>query len=313
MRTAVILNPHSARGRTAKRWNRWLPELEHRLGPLEVCCTDRAGHAVELARDLLRQGFQRIIGAGGDGTLNEVANGFIENDWPVQPGACLGVLPMGTGGDFQRTLGIPSDPPGAIEVLATGVPLEIDLGRITYREPAGARTRYFVNLSSFGMGGEVSARSRNFFGVLGGKAAFFWATLKVFLTYRGKQVELSLDGAKEPQRFNVLNVAVGNGRYHGGGMYVCPDAALNDGLLEVTVIDDLGVLTLLKDLAYLYNGRIYEHPRCRHFQARKIVASSPEQTRIEVDGESLGVLPLEITVLPHAIRVLVPRHSRLLG
>ncbi len=314
MKTAVILNPQACGGRAGKRWERWSGELRRRLGAVEVRRTERPGQGAELARELLGSGFDRIIGAGGDGTFNEVANGFIRDERPLRPGACMGIFPLGTGGDFQRTLGIPGDPAGAIEVLATGAPVEMDLGRIRCRGEDGAEhTRYFVNLTSFGMGGEVAARSRNLFGVLGGKAAFFWATLRMFLSYRGKEVELWLDGAAEPRRHKVLNVAVGNGCYHGGGMYVCPGALLDDGVLEVTVIDDLGLMTLLKDLAYLYNGRIYEHPKCRHFRVREIVARSREQTRIEVDGEPLGVLPLEITVLPRSLRVLAPRPSNRLN
>ena len=111
----------------------------------------------------------------------------------------------------------------------------------------------------------------------------------------------------------MLNVAVGNGNFHGGGMHVCPRAILNDGVLEVTIIDDLGILTLVKDLSYLYNGNIYAHPKVSHFRAARIVANSPETTRIEVDGEALGALPLEITVLPRRLKVLVPRESPLLG
>jgi YegS/Rv2252/BmrU family lipid kinase len=284
--------------------------LERRLGPVEARFTEGPGHAIELARDLARGGFDLIVGVGGDGTYNEIANGLLFDDPPPNPAAALGLLPLGTGGDFQRMLGIPAAPELAVEVLARGRCLEIDAGLLTYRT-SGGRTarRHFVNLVSFGMGGEVAARSRNFLSPLGGKAAFFYATLQVFGFYRGKSVELELDDGQGPRRYRVLNVAIGNGRFHGGGMDVCPRAVLTDGLLEVTVIDDLGLLTLLKDIAYLYNGRIYEHPKVRHFRAAKVVARSPEITRIEVDGEPLGALPIEVTLLPKRLKVLAPAGS----
>jgi diacylglycerol kinase (ATP) len=161
------------------------------------------------------------------------------------------------------------------------------------------------------MGGEVSARAKNAMKILGGKAAFFWATLKVISTYRGRHVELELDGEANGS-YKVLNVAVGNGPFHGGGMHVCPDAVLHDGILNVTVIDDLSLVTLLRDNRYLYDGKIYDHPKIRHFRAKRIVATSPQETRIEVDGEPLGRLPVEIIVLPRAMHVVVPRNSRLL-
>jgi YegS/Rv2252/BmrU family lipid kinase len=309
-RTAVIVNPKSAGGRTGRRWKRLRPILERRLGAVEARFTEAPGHAIELARDLARGGFDLIVGVGGDGTYNEIANGLLFDHPPPNPEAALGLLPLGTGGDFQRTLGIPSSPELAVEVLARGRCVEIDAGLLTYRTPDGRTARrYFVNLVSFGMGGEVAARSSNFLSPLGGKAAFFYATLQVFGFYRGKRVELELGEGGEPRRYHVLNVAIGNGRYHGGGMDVCPRAVLTDGLLEVTVIDDLSLVTLLKDLAYLYNGKIYEHPKVRHFRAAKVVARSAEITRIEVDGEPLGVLPIEVSLLPRRLKVLAPAGS----
>ena len=308
MNTAVIVNPRSAGDRTGKRWTDISETLIDRIGAIDVCFTERVGHATELTRELLQQNFDRIIGVGGDGTFNEIANGFIANDEPIRSDACMGILPMGTGGDFQRSLGISAKLDEAIEVLASGELLEMDLGKATYQGHDGQRqNRYFVNLVSFGMGGEVSARAKNILSPLGGKIAFLYATLQVFLYYRGKPVELTLDDAGEPRRCTVLNVAVGNGNFHGGGMHVCPAAIFNDGILDITIINDLGMLTLLKDMSYLYNGKIYAHPKVSHYRATKIAATSPEITRIEVDGEPLGALPLEITVLPRRLKVIVPR------
>jgi len=280
MSTGIIANPLSAGGRTGKRWNRLRRALEAKLDGLEIRFTEGAGHATELTRELLWRGCDRIVGVGGDGTFNEIANGFFDRGRLIRPDACLGLVPTGTGGDFQRSLQIPSDPDEAIAVLVRGRPLLIDLGTVTYRAYEGqTRSRYFVNLTS----------------------------------YRGKPVDLMLDDWDRPRRYRVLNVAVGNGPFHGGGMHVCPRARFDDGVLEVTVIDDLSVLTLIKDVRYLYNGNIYEHPKVRHFRARSIKATSPETTRIEVDGEPVGTLPLEITILPRALPVLVAGDSTLAG
>jgi len=306
MKTAVIVNPQSAGGGTGKRWAQVRGIVEERLGPLDVRFTERGGHATTLARELLEAGYERIVGAGGDGTFHDIANGFLLDDRPVNPEACLGLLPMGTGGDLRRTLGIPSDVERAADVIAGGGARTIDVGKISYRDNQGAeRSRYFVNVVSFGMGGEVAARSRNIFTPLGGKLAFFWATLKVFAWYRGKKVALRLEGAN-PKFCDILNVAAGNGLYHGGGMNVCPEAVLDDGLLEITTIERLNLFTLLKDLSYLYDGNIHSHPTVSHTRVRRLEAESSETVRIEVDGEPLGTLPVEITVLPKALRVSAP-------
>ncbi len=308
MKTAVIANPRAAKGRTGKRLAHVEWRLAERLGGLEIRFTDREGHAIELTRELLHQGADRIIGVGGDGTFHEIANGFIANDRPVRPGACLGLIPMGTGGDLRRTLRLPSNLDGMIDALLAAEPLEIDVGRITYTTHAGATaSRYFINMTSFGMGGDVAVKSKNFLSPLGGKTAFFYATLRSFLSYRSKPVEIVLDDDGNSRRYTVLNVAIGNGQYHGGGMHVCPDASMTDGRLNVTVIEHLGMLTMMRDQAYLYDGRIYDYAKVRHFDAKRIRATSEENVLIEVDGEALGRLPVEVSIVPKAMHILGPK------
>ncbi len=313
MKTAVIANPRSAGGRTGKRWGAWRQAIEKRFGAIECRFTGRSGHGSELAREFLLAGFERIIGVGGDGTFNEIANGFLNaEDRALRPGACLGIIPAGTGGDLQRTLRIPSGIEAALDALASGATLPVDLGKITFEaHHGGTQTRYFINVTSWGMGGEVSRDAKNRLQVFGGKTAFLWATVKNLLSYSGKRIDLTLDG-KPAGSHTVLNIAVGNGLFHGGGMYVCPNAVLNDGLLEVTIIGNLGLPTLARDVRYLYNGNIAAHPKVRCYQAREIAATSPETVKIEVDGEPLGRLPVRVSVVPLAMRVIVPADSPLL-
>ena len=311
---AAVVNPHSAGGKTARRWPELANLLERRLGPVVTRFTDEHAAGIAITRDLLREGFDLIIAVGGDGTINEVANGFFDQDRMIRPEATLGILPLGTGGDFRRTLEIPSSHSEAIEILATGLPLLVDVGRANFRANNGLlASRYFVNLVSFGMGGHVAARSKNFMGRFGGRAAFFWATVVTFLTYRGRKIYLALDGNRDPSPFFVTNVAIGNGQFHGGGMWPCPAAILNDGVFDVTIINYAGALSLLRRIYMLYSGEVYSHPKVQHFEAGSILAESSGATEIEIDGEPLGTLPLEITILPRQLRVLVSDSSPLLG
>jgi len=311
---AAVVNPHSAAGKTARRWPELANLLERRLGPVTTRFTGEQAAGIALTRGLLREGCDLIIAVGGDGTINEVANGFLDQDRLTHPEAALGILPLGTGGDFRRTLQIPSNPSEAIEILATGVALPIDVGKANFRANNGSpASRYFVNLVSFGMGGRVAAQSKNFMGLFGGKAAFFWATALTFLSYRGRHVSLTLDGSTTPLPFFVTNVAIGNGQFHGGGMRPCPAAVPNDGLFDVTVIDYAGALRLLSSISMLYSGEVYSHPNVHHFEAGRVLAESSSATEIEIDGEALGTLPLEITMLARQLRVLVPCSSPLLG
>jgi len=310
---AAIVNPRAGGGKAGKRW----PELENllvrRLGSLETRFTEYGGHGMILARQLLQRGFDRIIVAGGDGAAHEAANGFLEDDQPIRPGACLGVLPMGTGQDFLRTLGI-GNIRDAVEILAAGVPLRIDVGKAQFRGHGGGRqTRYFLNLLSFGMGGEVASRAINFLSPLGGTVSYLYASAVSLLRYQRKQVRLTLDTAEAPLSLAIHNVAVGNGRFHGGGMQACPTAIPTDGVFEVTVIDYLGLWEAVRDFPILYSDNVYRHPKVRHLRARNIVAEAEQPVRIEIDGEPLGTLPLEITALPQRLPVLVSPASPLLA
>jgi diacylglycerol kinase (ATP) len=311
---AAVVNPHSAGGKTARQWPQLAALLENRLGPVITRFTGEPGGGIAITRGLLREGCDLIIAVGGDGTINEVANGFFNKDRLVRPEATLGILPLGTGGDFRRTLEIPTDPSAAIEILAAGVPAQIDVGKATFRATSGGpASRYFVNLASFGMGGHVAAQSKNYMGWFGGKAAFFWATVKTFLSYRGRQVSLVLDESSTRLPFFITNVAIGNGQFHGGGMWPCPAAVPNDGVFDVTVIQYVGALKLLSSISMLYSGEVYSHPKVRHFEATRVTAESGSATEIEIDGEPLGALPLEVTILPRQLRVMVPLSSKWVG
>ena len=217
---------------------------------------------------------------------------------------------MGTGGDLRRTLEVPSDIGAAAEVIAHGRPWTIDVGKASLVSHDGAPiSRYFVNVVSFGMGGEVSVRAKNFLSDLSGKAAFLYATAVVFCTYRGKRVRLTLDGRELPEELRVTNVTVGNGRYHGGGMHPCPRAAMDDGLLDVTTIRQLTTFEFIRDLPVLYSDDVYRHPKVDHYRAVRLRAESEDVTRIEVDGEGLGMLPLDIEILPARLPVLVAANN----
>ena len=311
---AAVVNPQSAGGRTAHEWPQLASMIEKRLGRFTARFTSGQGSGIAITRGLLREGFDLIIAVGGDGTVNEAANGFFDNGRLVRPDATLGILPLGTGGDFRRMLGVPADVPGAIDVLAAGVRAQIDVGKATFRDNSGGQaSRYFVNLTSFGMGGHVAAHSKNFMGWFGGRAAFFWATIKTFLTYHGRQVNLLLDESSTRLPFFITNVAIGNGQYHGGGMRPCPAAVPNDGVFDVTVIEYAGALRLLSSISMLYSGEVYAHPKVRHFEAARIRAEASSATEIEIDGEPLGTLPLEITIQPRQLHVLVSHSSPLAG
>ena len=291
---------------------RW-PEYEAAISAqadVTTLLTERPNHATEYARGAARYA-DVVVAVGGDGTINEVVNGLLTAE---SCGAKLAYIPMGTGGDFQRTVRLPVKPSEVAEVITSGQVYDIDAARARLVGHDGdAVERYFINLTSFGMGGDVSVRAKNFLSPLSGQLAFLYATFAVFLRYRGKTVRLRLDDDPTEHEFFITNVAVGNGGYHGGGMHPCPRAVLNDGQLEVTAIERLNMFELIRDIRILYSDDVYQHPKTHHFRASRVVAESDEIVRVEVDGEAIGRLPMEITALPRALRLLVPRSSPLLA
>jgi diacylglycerol kinase (ATP) len=307
---AAIANPQAAGGRVGRLWPKIAERLRARLGDVTLRVTDSPGHATGIARELIESGVETIIAVGGDGTISEVANGFLQDDQPLRPDARLGILPVGTGGDFRRSLGIPSGAAEAVEILAEGRTLAIDIGRVSLIGADGSAVkRYFVNLVSFGMGGAVAARASNPLAALGGKTGFLWATLRTVASYRGRSVEIELDRKGRTLPFFVSNVAVGNGRYHGGGMQPCPKARLDDGLLDVTVIEYLNPFEIVRDIRILYSGDVYRHPKAHRLEARSLLARAGQPTWVEVDGEPLGRLPVEIEILPRRLNVLLSPSS----
>ena len=231
-----------------------------------------------------------------------MVNGFLVDGRPVNPDAVLAIVPLGTGSDFQKSLGI-GGLDDAMQLIGQERPDPIDIGKVEYQSPEGRReSRYFANVVSFGMGGEVAARAKNVLSKVSGKGAFLLATTQVFLTYRAKTAELTVDGQAHGP-FSITNIAIGNGRYHGGGMHVCPRALLDDGELEVTVIEALSSYELMRDIKVLYSENLYVHPKTHHLRGSRISARSQQLVSIEVDGEALGALPLEFSVIPRAIRV----------
>lgn len=304
-RPCVILNPRAASGKAGSRWPALRPWFEAALGPVDIRFTRAPDHATTLARDALRHGSELVVAVGGDGTFNEVVNGYLEGDRPVNPGAALALCPLGTGGDFRRSAGIPPSPREAIAAIATGTTRQIDACRVQLSTPDGTSVeRYYINVTSFGMGGEVSVSAKTcWLAPINGRLAFLWATVVTFLRYRAKRVVLALDGKQGRREIRVMQVAVGNGPFQGGGMNVCPLASLDSGYVDVTVIEEVSLLNFLMSLPLLYSGRIYSHPKCKHFRVRNVRATSPDAVLAEVDGEAVGGLPFRCQVLPGAVLI----------
>lgn len=303
--TVVIVNPASAGGRTRRRWHENAGVLR-RLGiEAEVVMTTSPGSATKLVRTALRRGARRIVSFGGDGTLNEVVNGFFdESGEPLGAGAALCVVPSGSGGDFGRTAGIARAQADALSVLAGEDTRAIDAGRIDFDD--GSR-RYFLNVADCGIGGEVVARvnrSRFKGGGLRGSAVFLWQSLATLMRYRGGEVRVTIDG--EVVQRAVQSVVIANGRFFGGGMHIAPGAQLDDGVFDVVIIEALGRLRSMTAMPSLYRGTHVRRPEVEVRRGRVIrVEHLAGPLLFDVEGEQVGGTGATLTCLPGAIRLCV--------
>jgi YegS/Rv2252/BmrU family lipid kinase len=302
--TVLVVNPQSAGGKTERRWPQLRATIHEAFGPFEERFTRTAGDATRLAREALLGGADLVVAVGGDGTINEVVNGFFDGARPVAPDACFGIVPAGTGGDFIKSLSVPRDTFAAAAALKAPA-RPIDVGRLSYVGGDGQPAmRHFINIASFGIGGLVDRYVNESSKAFGGTLSFAFATLKAGASYKNARVRLTLDGGPAREG-RIYNVAVANGRYFGGGMKVAPDAALDDGMFDVVTMGDFGFSDLLLRGLDIYTGRHVSNPKVSVARARRVDAAPSDggEVLLDVDGEQPGRLPATFELLPGALKV----------
>ena len=311
-RTKAIVNPAAGNGRVRQVWPGLLAHLIDQ--PVSVAWTTGPGDATLLTRRALQNGYDRIVAVGGDGTLNEVVNGFFDDGAPVRPAAVLVPVPCGTGSDFSRTLSAMGPQGRASNRRPEPHVIDVGLARFVGNDGLPVR-RYFVNVASFGLGGVVvrSIRKIREQTRLTGTAAYLVAILRGLAQHRPDAVRLSTppsyaeNGSPATVRdLRIRNVAVANGRFFGGGLQIAPSAALSDGLLDVVAIDDAPVPALLRHAARFYRGRHYALPCVSHERTQSFHAAPLDPARpvwLDLDGEPVGRLPATFDVRPSSLCV----------
>jgi len=306
----LVVNPRSANGSTARHVDAILRAVRGAVGEARHAFTERAMHAAELTRGALRDGHDLIVAVGGDGTVNEVVNGFFhparpgEPAAPVRPGAALALLPRGTGGDLRRSVGLDQDLDRCAARLA-GQRSAVDVGRVDYvADDGSAASRYFINVGEVGVGARVVEIANRSSKRLGGKATFVLASLRALAGWRDLPIRASFDGAPA-EELSVTTLAVANGKYFGGGMMVAPEARLDDGQFHVTIWSGYGFSDFVFKSGSMYDGSHVNLKGTRTLTARTVTVE-PADSRpigIEVDGERLGRLPATFTLLPGALQL----------
>lgn len=300
--TFLVVNPHSNGGATGRKWSTLEPVARSALGELAIAMTTRPLEATELTRQALLAGHRTVIAVGGDGTLNEVVNGFFNPDGSlVAPGAALALLPAGTGGDFRRTLQIPDGWDAAVRHVAAAPVRQVDVGRVRFRaHDGGEGARFFLNIASCGVSATVVHEVQRAPRFLGGTFAYKWGSIRALAGWRDRQVRIIVDGGA-PEVVGVTALAVANGMYFGGGMKVAPGARVDDGAFACTLWSGYGVSEFLFRQGGVYSGAHTGWKKTRTFVARTVRAESDDDVFVEIDGEQPGMLPATFDVLPGAL------------
>jgi YegS/Rv2252/BmrU family lipid kinase len=303
----VIVNPCSARGRTGKHWETIKAAIRSHFREFKYIFTEKPRQATEITRDLLRDGFDLLIGVGGDGTLNEISSGYLHavTGQAINREAAVGIIPSGTGSDFIRFMKVPGDFEKSAAHIKNSGNRRIDMGCIRYDGPVGAnqpKTQYFINVADFGLGAEVIRRISAIQSTRRGPLTYYRGLLSTMMSYRSKKVQLTLDDGRRLQGEYMIG-AVANGRIFGGGMVIAPRAEPDDGVFDLVLIEPMKRLEILANSRLLYSGAIDRHPKVLILKARQVRVESPDEVHIEYDGEIGATLPAEFTVVAKALNL----------
>ena len=343
----LIVNPACGAGDKAHALPHVLTAVEQTLGDTVIRYTARRGHARELALEGSREGYPLIVAVGGDGTFSEVVNGVLAaadeaaraatGTGPAPeaatapeiggalkaggatapaaaggaPGPAVGLISVGTGGDFRRSLGIDQGYERCIEAIALGRERVVDVGRATFPDMDGNPVdQYFVNVLSAGLGGLVDHYMETMPGVFGGRAGYYLASLRAVMISKERplQARITWQGETREEVIPAYLIAICNGRWFGGGMDVAPMALPDDGRLEVVTITERNRLYLAGKVRLIYTGRHLDEPTVHHFPCERIelrLDNGAHERRflLDVDGDALGSLPLAVEVAPRRLRV----------
>lgn len=300
--TLFIANPQAGGGRARRilaQVGQWLGENRLQGTLLE---TRERGHAEQLAAGAAALGHDRVVAIGGDGTFQEIVNGLLATQAGL-PTPAAGVVPAGRGNDVARALGLPDDP---MACLSVALGEELQQFDVAVAQAADGRARRFAAVGGAGFDAQVAhtmESQRRFW--MRGEAGYVLATVNELRRYRNHAFRVTLrdDGGERVLDGRFLFIAFANGPYYGGGMRICPEARTDDGLLDVCMVGDLSRWAALKELPGIHRALHVRHPAVRIERVRSLRIEGESGARVHLDGESFGTLPVEIGVLPGALRV----------
>jgi YegS/Rv2252/BmrU family lipid kinase len=298
-RILLIANPSAAAGRAARRWEKLFADLDARQLKVNYVLTNRPRHAVDLARDAADK-YDVVAAVGGDGTVNEVASGML---LAGQTHSLFGIIPVGTGNDVAKLVGI-STVDDAVRALAEGTPQSMDAIEVVCEESGRRATRYAVLYAAVGFPGELLKHTTpEVKKIFGSRYCYTFGFFRALFTYESPVMRILCDDREFKGR--MFLVSAGNAEIVGAGtMRLSPGASVEDGKLNVNVVEELGRLEVARWFPRLLMGTHTTHPKVHYFPASSVSIESQPPMEVQVDGELFGQTPVMFTVKPKALRVI---------
>jgi YegS/Rv2252/BmrU family lipid kinase len=287
------VNPVAGNGLAARTWPQIQAALRSSGITFETLYTEKPRGGVVRAREALDMGATRVVAVGGDGTIHEIANVLYGREVEC------GVVPLGRGNDFARTVGIPADPLEAARLASQGPALPIDLGQ--------ANDEVFINVAGLGFDAEVAAEANRMGMFINGQVTYFVSVFTTLRKYSCQDVTITIDGRSWEQR--ILLLAVGNGKYYGGGMKITPDALVDDGMLDIVVAGDMTRLETILTLPRVYTGAHIHHPKASTYRGREVTVTSARSLNVHAEGDIVSSTPVTFRILAGALRLVCNRRS----
>jgi diacylglycerol kinase (ATP) len=301
-KSLIILNPWAGRGAAGQRRGVLEAALTQAGVPFDLVTTHARGGATELAWQAIDRGYDPIVAVGGDGTINEIVNGIKGAETSLGRRARLGIIPLGTGSDFIKTLdGVDAnDIAGGVRRIAGGVPHTVDIGRV---QVADGDTRYFINAVGMGLDAQVAAESLKLTR-LKGMAVYLVAIIRALANYRAHPMTVEYDGQRLHRR--LLFASIANGRCQGAGFWLTPSALIDDGLLDLCLVDNMRLDQIIRHIPRLMEGTHTSLKQVTMGRARNIRVTCSAPLPVATDGEVISIAARDITVetLPAALEVL---------
>jgi len=301
----TIINPVSSNGKTGKRWPAYKKRFKEAKLNLDINETLYPGHAVNLTKNALNGGYKTIMAVGGDGTVNEIVNGFYHNGQLINKEAVLLVFSQGTGSDYIKSLGLKKNIDTVINTYKKYERKWVDIGKMKYLNfDQKVVERYFVNEADVGIGGETVEYVNRSSKLMGGLLTYLIGAIRSVIRYDNKKMKLEIDG-KVIKEGLINSVMVSLGKYFAGGMPIAPKAIIDDGLFDIIILGDLSKTETLLNLYKAYQGTHIDYHKIDYIQGKEVKIDTEERVLIDIDGESAGMLPAEFKILEQAFPVLV--------